>query len=211
MTDNMKSIDLDSASNAQLRFVAETILNLDGIKDGQNNATLLAKIRAVHSAPTIMVPAKVADGEKKQQPAPPIDVAPTPEGATPKGLAGAHFRYDPKVEVMILTTADRTRAQDAFITCNGDTIQVKRGARVQIPYRHYVVLQNAIEQVARDTDQIHPLTGLPIKVFQEQPSYPFQLFKLPSDEEIAAWHARTDNIEMQSPAQIAQAASQLAA
>ena len=50
--------------------------------------------------------------------------------------------------------------------------------------------------VFRDTDEINPLTGMPIKEYVEQLSYPHQVFSRPSDEDIAAWHARTDDLAL---------------
>lgn len=199
MTDTVKIL-LAEATNAQLRYYAEGVLNLEGIKSGQHNAFLMSKIMAVVPPETteIELPKNMALLGTTAEPV--VDLAPAPAGVdgVPDGPESRHYRYDPKVEVEVQPTNDKTRPRDCYINCNGDVLQLQRGKVVAIPYRHFLVLRDAREMVARDSDEINPLTHMPIKEYVEQPSYPFTVHNMPSREEIAAWHARTDNEELRT-------------
>ena len=187
-------VKLDDASNPQLRYYCEAILNLEGIKPvGQSNSYYVSRIRAAlgDEIEEIELP---EESLKFAAPTPQaIDIAPTPEGDIPSGVAGQHYMYDPKAEITIAPTNDKTRSRDVQVAVNGDTFIMQRGKRVSVPYRVYLAIENAIETVARDTDEINPQSQMPVKEWVEQPSYSFTVHKLPSDEEIAAWHRRTDN------------------
>ena len=122
-------------------------------------------------------------------------------------IAARLREYDPKAEITIAQTSDKTRSRDVQVAVNGDVIIVQRGKRVAIPYRFYLALDNAIEKIARDTDEINPQSQMPVKEWVDQPSYSYTTHRLPSDEEIAAWHKRTDNNELKAgPAPMAAAA-----
>ena len=206
MSDMIK-VKLEDATNAQLRYYCEAIINLDGIKAGQSNSHLIAKVRAAQGEETevIELPPESVHFAPARQAA--VDIAPTPEGDIPSGPAGQHYRYDPKAEITIAQTSDKTRSRDVQVAVNGDVIIVQRGKRVAIPYRFYLALDNAIEKIARDTDEINPQSQMPVKEWVDQPSYSYTTHRLPSDEEIAAWHKRTDNNELKAgPAPMAAAA-----
>lgn len=195
MSDLMK-VKLDEASNPQLRYYCEAILNLDGIKPvGQSNSYYIARIKAVagDDITEIELPQESVNFAAPRAQA--IDVAPTPEGAIPSGIAGQHYRYDPKVEVTINETSDKTRARDVQIAVNGEVIIIQRNKRVSIPYRFYLALENAVEKISRETGEINPVTQMPLREWVEQPSYSFTTHRLPSDEEVAAWHKRTDSFD----------------
>lgn len=193
MSDLIK-VKLDEASNPQLRFYCEAILNLDGIKPvGQSNSYYISRIKAVagDEIEEIELP---KESLKFAAPTPrAVDIAPTPEGEIPSGPAGQHYMYDPKVEITIAPTNDKQRSRDVQVAVNGDAFIMQRGKKIAIPYRVYLALENAIETVARDTDEINPQSQMAVKEWVEQPSYSFTIHKLPTDEEIAAWHRRTDN------------------
>ena len=184
-----KKVPLDSASRDQLFFFARSILNLE-VGDGANNATLRAKItQAQPSLTEITVedsaPTVVSDAEGAAEPS-----------VTNTAKLTTHFRDDPKVRLTIMPTTESTRAKEVQIACQGETIIARRGQELSIPYRHYLVLKDAIERVARDTDELNPQTGLPIKEWVDQQSYPYQVHAMPSPEEIAAWDKRLSSVEL---------------
>lgn len=201
MSDVIK-VKLDDASNPQLRYFCEAVLNLDGIKPvGQRNDFLIAKIKAAlgEDVTEIELPKESVNFAPPKAAA--KEIAPTPEGAIPSGPAGLHFMYDPKVEITVAATDDKRRPRDVQVAVNGDVIIIQRGQRVAIPYRFYLALENAIEKVSRDTGEINPHSQMPEKEWVDQPSYDYRVHKLPTDEEIAAWHARTDNAELKAGAE----------
>ncbi|SKB32384.1 hypothetical protein [Sphingopyxis flava] len=208
MSGDTFKVALGDATNAQLRYYAEGVLNIDGIKPvGQSNAFLISKIKGVLGEEVEQIELPSTMKLLGATSAPALDVAPAGEGGLPAGPESRHFRYDPKVEIEIQNSNDKTRSRDCYINCNGDVLQVQRGKRVKIPYRHYLVLVDAVEKVARDTDEINPITHMPVKEWVEQPSYPFSVFSLPSEEEIAAWHKRMDNVELRAGPEPARAAA----
>jgi hypothetical protein len=190
-------IPIEEANNKQLLFFAQRVLGLDVAK-GMNNATILAKIEAAMPGTTEI------DVESEGEIAPASPASPTPpaappapaaaDDAIPAGREGAHFRYDPKVKIRVSATGDKTRAKDVQVAVNGDVIIIQRGVATAIPYRFYRALLEAVEKVGRETEEINPVTHMPIIEWVEQPSYEFSVLAMPSDEEIAAYHARTDAI-----------------
>ncbi|WP_017182280.1 hypothetical protein [Sphingobium xenophagum] len=183
------SIPLDQARNKALFHYAAVVLGLE-VSSGANDTTLRSKILAAAPDTTeIKVPANVAG------PAAPATVAPIAavENADKPRKLTSHFRDDPRVELTVMGSADKTRAKDVQIAVNGDVVIIQRGKTVDIPYRHFLALRDAVETIGRETDEINPVTGLPIIEWVDQPSYPFSVSKMPSEAEIAAYHARCDD------------------
>lgn len=189
------TVTLEEATNAQLLHFAQTVMGLD-VNPGTPSTTLRSKImQARPDIDSIEVPAgKPAAGTVSNPDG--THTATAAAESIPQGVAGLHFRYDPKVRLRIQGTTEATRAKDVQIACQGEVIILRRDRDVEIPYRHFLVLKDAIETVARDTDEINPLTGLPIKEWVEQNSYPYQILAMPSEEEIAAWHKRTSALQL---------------
>ncbi|OHC95555.1 MAG: hypothetical protein A2792_03430 [Sphingomonadales bacterium RIFCSPHIGHO2_01_FULL_65_20] len=185
-------VSIADASPAQLRWYASAVLGLDDIKKGTSAANIIGKIHAVSpNLAEIEVPEDLVE----DAPAAPV----TPKGVKladsdakiPAGRPGQHFRFDPKVTLEVMRTNDKRRAKRVFVTCNGDTIEIQRGVPVQIPYRFYLVMLDAVEKVSIELDEINPVTGLPLREWVEQQSYDFNVKAMPSQEEIDAWFART--------------------
>lgn len=188
-------IKFEDATNAQLLYYAESVLGLDGVKKGQQNQFLIGKILSVKpDAEDIEVPPEMADAKEALNPEAVVQ-AQTQKGVPlplPNPGGPLHFMNDPRVVIKVLNSNDGTKPADCFINVNGDVIRIKRGHQVAIPYRHYLALENAKENVARETGEINAQTGMPIMDWSEQPSYPFSVLEMPSEDEIAEWHARTD-------------------
>lgn len=192
MSDSAK-IPLDDANRDQLFHFARAMLNLD-VNDKCNNATLRAKILAASPGTThIFVPHTMATVIEQ---APAAAAAAQVEAKASTGKLSTHFRDDPKVRLMVQETTELTRAKDVQVAVQGDVIIIRRGTEVDIPYRFYLALKDAVEQVARDTDEINPQTGLPIKEWVERHSYPFSVFSMPSQTEIDAWNKRMSNMAL---------------
>lgn len=201
MSDTPKMIPLDEADFASLKHYAEVTLGLE-VKTGTNGNQLKGKIRKANSA--IEEVPVVEAAEQAPQPGDVVHVAPvrstTSTQATttaqPAPMAHQHPMHpnnDPKVELTIMKTADKTRAKIADVMVNGVVFRIKRGERVGVPYRVFEALENAKEMQAVDTDEINPATGEPFKEWQEVLSYPYMVHRMPSDEEVQAWRARTSD------------------
>lgn len=189
---NIVDVAIASASHAQLYYFASTVLGLD-VGPQTNNHNLRAKIeQAKPGCVTIQAPPEEAGPTAVEVHSAAADSLDPPEA--PAGPMGMHHRYDPQVELTVMSTADPLRAKIVTLISQGQSIMMKRGVPLRIPYRFYLCLRDAVEKVARDTDEIHPQTGLPIREFVDQHSYPYQVLRMPSDQAIAAWHERIDGI-----------------
>ncbi len=84
----------------------------------------------------------------------------------------AHHRYDPKVTVNVPSFGKDTG--DLQLSVNGDTITIKRGVNVEIPYRFYLALQLAVqkEPVFSEPD---PVTQVRDLSMEERPSVPYTI------------------------------------
>lgn len=116
-----------------------------------------------------------------------VDIAPARTG-----VGDTHYSHDPKVTVNIASDDANGGSHHFPITCNGDLILVKRDTNVAIPYRHYLVLRNAVETVMRQ--EINPLNNLPMTIQSDQMAVRFNVLDMPSKAEIDAWHDRTRSI-----------------
>lgn len=181
-------IPIAEATNAQLLYYAQSILNID-VKAGANTATLVAKIEQAQPDITeISVRAEDSAKPVAVAIAPESEAAPAP--AIPTGIEGNHWKFDPVVRLKILPASDNFRSREVPIPVGGDLFLAKRNVEIDLPYRFYEALDHAIEMVANDTDEIHPDTQLPIKEYVDQHSYPFFVISEPSPADLAAWRAR---------------------
>lgn len=198
-------VKIDEADFSVLKHFATVILGLE-IKEGTNASQIRAKIRtAMPSTDTIPLPPPPP--EPIVQPAtishplvqaalanPVEDENPLVRPAAvslPASTELMHASKDPKVGLRFHKTDDKRRSRDVTIGVNGDIYRCQRGVDVKVPYRVYLAVLDAKEHVAVDSDQINPVTGEPLKVWEEVYSYPFTVNSMPSDAEIAAWHERT--------------------
>lgn len=203
-------IKIDEADAATLRHFAEVMLGLE-VKTGTNATQIRAKIKqaapdldtvpALPSAPPPVVqPGDVAQPQviekivyidRPAQTAAQEQATERPAAISrPASRELTHASLDPKVKIRIDKTDDKRRAKDVTIGVNGDITQIQRGHWVEVPYRVYLALLNAVEHAAvPDPERINPVTGEPIMVWEPVQSYPFQVDNstLPTPEQIAAW------------------------
>lgn len=193
-------IPLEDADMTTLKHFAELALGIE-VKAGTNAAQIRAKIKQampdIKDVPPLPDPPAPIAAAQPAPAAPPFPVegenpALRPAAVSrPASMALAHARFDPKVRLKIQKTDDKRRAKEVTVGVNGDVWRMQRGVEVEVPYRVYLALCDAKEHAAVETDQINPITQLPIMAWEEIPSYPFQVLSMPSDAEIAAWHTAT--------------------
>mgnify|MGYP001220154206 CR=1 FL=1 len=172
-----KTVKIEEASIQQLRDYAGTVLGLD-IPRTANAETIRAKIRAATDVEEITVTE-----------ATPVDHSGTPP-ARPKGyhgLLGDSSKGDPLVELVISEQSGPGGKRDVFLSVNGRGMLVPRNKQVTIPYRYYEVLKNARQTLHEQNDDGSISS-------REVLSYQFQTIRMPSQEEIDAWMARTSKI-----------------
>lgn len=171
---------IDDAPYDKLLEFAQT-LNLDPAprRGITSSADLRALVKAATGSELVALPDEA-----------PADMTVAAQLSTNPDLA--HYKNDPKVKVNIASDEMNGGSHPFPIGCNGMPIWVRRDEDVEIPYRFYLALNNAVEKDFETyTD---PVTGmLKERVFERQ-AIRFTVRSMPSDEEIAAFHERTKDI-----------------
>lgn len=203
----MKTIPINEASGAQLRYHAETVLGLE-VHRTANRGQMIAKIeQAAPNTATIQVedepesPAQakaetiaadaavsavVADEQRKEE------TKSTLHGLNERQAAQHH--HDPKIEIKVLRSPEPGGDRDVPVAVNGQQFLLKRDVFTPVPYRVFEALQNASQTLYDPvTDE---QTGRIEPVAREVPSYAFQTRNEPSEEEVQAWRKRTASVEL---------------
>lgn len=202
----MKTIHIDQASAAQLRFYAETVLGLE-IPKLANAGQVRAKIEA--AAPgTIAIsvegdapesPAQAAAVERSavaraHMPKPQEkieDVRSRVHGLSAKQAAAHH--HDPKIGIYMQVGNEKGGERDVPVNVNGVQFLIRRGEWVEVPYRVFEALQVAVQTMFEPVpDEQGRTVATPRDVF----SYNFSTRNAPSEAEIAEWRARTEGVEL---------------
>jgi hypothetical protein len=188
------TVKLEDADAKDLRKAAD-LLGLE-TKAAMNRTQLIALLTRANpdlKEITVEAPAQPSVLSQPSAAAPIIPPAPAPivERGNAGGAAMPHYSLDPKVELTIHKTSETYRSKDVSVATNGDVFRMQRGQRVSVPYRVYLTLRDAKEMQAVETGEER--MGIPVREWQEVYSYPFDVHKMPTDEEIADFHARTDN------------------
>lgn len=172
-----KNIPIEEASDDQLRSFAANILQLELGDDVRSRAQLLAKIDTVWKQAFVQVeelPELVLQNDA---------TAPV----VPVQQLTARYADDPKVELTIGNTSYPGGKEPVPVSVNGSpNLVIQRERRVALPYRFYLALLEAHEvQTIQEGKEL---------VETRITNYPVQIHKLPSDEEVAAWHERTKDV-----------------
>lgn len=176
-----ESMNINEATPEQLRNYAMIFLGIP--VEGDDDAAVLAKVRAANEGETIFI--KAPDPETDQ-----TGSAPTPgEEIKGGGIVGSLGRSDPKV-TLTLHAEERDGVvvnRHKEVGVNGLVWLLKRGEPITIPYRVYEALKNA---------ERHVITHTSDGEVREQIVHntPYNIERMPPDEEIAKWHAQTDQM-----------------
>lgn len=176
-----ESKNIDEATTEELRVYGTQFLGIP-LEDNLSDAEVLAKVKTANDGATIWImPAPEID--QTGAPPPPVDV-----GQSTGGLMGGLGRADPKVRLTL-----HAEERDGVITSrhkevgvNGIVWLLKRGESLEVPYRVYLALNDAVRDgITHDSEgEVH---------HQMVHNTPFNVEHLPSKEEIADYHSRTDD------------------
>lgn len=189
MSELLENVPLDDADYASLKAYAEVQLGIE-VKRGMNSGAIRAKIKTVDPDVTHI------PGFAESEPAPSAPAAPTKAkaaGPVPYDLHNPNL--DPKVKLRIQKTAELFRAREVTVNVNDKVWRMKRGEIVEVPYRVYIALNNAIESRAVDTGEPNKF-GMPQYDYQQVHSYPFDVLEEPDPAEVERWHRETGGSEM---------------
>lgn len=175
-----ETISIDDATPEQLRDYGKTFLGLP--VDDDDDAAVLAKVRAANEGDTIFV--RTEPEETDQTGSPPPDVEQNQGG----GIVGSLGRQDPKVTLVL-----HAEERDGVVTnrhkevgVNGVVWLLKRGEEITIPYRVFEALENAERHVITHTTEGEVRE-------QRVKNTPYNIVRMPPPEEVAKWHSLTDS------------------
>lgn len=176
-----ENISINDAKPDQLRAFAQSFLGIPVNDD--DDAAVLAKVRAAHDGDEIFVRAEPE--ETDQSGAAPTRVEIDKQGG---GIVGSLGRDDPKV-TLTLHAEERDGVvvnRHKEVGVNGVVWLLKRGEVITIPYRVFKALEAA---------ERHVITHTHDGEVREQivKNTPYNVERMPSADEIRAWHARVDS------------------
>ena len=102
--------------------------------------------------------------------------------ASIRALVGGSSKKDPKVRLFINHAEGAGGQRPVFVSCNNVPMLLPRGEDIDVPYRYYLILRNAIGTAYEMDDETFQLQP------RDVPSYPFQVVKLPTPEEMEPWN-----------------------
>lgn len=177
-----ESVLIDDASPAQLRNYAISFLGIP-VSDAMSDPEVLALIKQASDSASIWIaPSQVIDQAGSAPPAQPG--AQEPQQSQP--LVGGLGRGDPRVS-LTLHAEEREGvvvSHHKAVGVNGTVWAIKRGVQVDVPYRVYLALKDAVRDAIT-----HDGEGEVIS--QKVHAVPFSVQRMPSQEEIDAFHERT--------------------
>lgn len=180
-----RDIPLAEATVEQLRQFANGYLGLF-FPPNTSEATIRAKIDAAWDKPTIAVMEADEDAplfaEEDNAPKPAVASAPTPAQPLRPFALDVTSRGDPKVRLIVQEQAGPGGKRPVFVGVNGVSFTIPRGKEVEIPYRYYAALNDAIEDRHEQDEQTGEINTSRV------PSYPFQIVMLPPQAEVDAWN-----------------------
>lgn len=179
----MVNTPLAQASDEEIRDFCE-VMQLD-VSKAKSRAGLLGVLGSAWDKdyiPTTAVQAIQADEEleaKAQQTDAVVPVA-------TQRVSGGPGANDPIVVLKIQKTSLPGGRDPVPVSVNGVAKVIQRELVAQVPYRFYLALQDALrEEVTQDFETGDLRTD-------EVTNYPMQVMAMPSAEEIAEFHRRTD-------------------
>lgn len=173
---------LSEAAPKEVRAYATTFLGIptDGLEDGE----VMAKVQAAQEGDTIFVAAESElPASQAGSPPQPADGQEERSG----GMVGSLGRSDPRVTITL-----HAEERDGVVVnrhkevgVNGVVWLLKRGMSITIPYRVFEALKNAERHVITHTSEGEVRE-------QVVRNTPYNVEVMPPQEEIDAWHAKTD-------------------
>jgi hypothetical protein len=183
MSQKFEPISIDEATPDQVRAYAASFLGIpvDDVSDGE----VMAKVRASIEGTSIFVATgPVEDADQTGSKPPKVDAA-TQSG----GLVGSYGRDDPKV-TLTLHAEERDGVvvnRHKEVGVNGVVWLLKRGESITIPYRVYLALKNAERHIITHTTDGEQREQVVLNT-------PFNIERMPPQEEIEQWHKQTDAV-----------------
>lgn len=189
---SMKRVSIDEAELSELRWFAEhrSALPAHALQADVGAEKLRAMIRTVFEGEDIEVPTDlpptpsgvVLDAVPLAQAVPGTTKARAARG---KGLVDKTSSGDPKVVIHIPKQTGPGGERHVPVSVNGRLMLIPRGKNVEVPYRYYEALLNAMEtrfeEIPAKGDKPAELKTTDVL------AYPFHVVKMPAAAEVEAW------------------------
>jgi len=195
----MKQIPIGEATPDQVRNFA-LMVGCD-LSPNDSPETVTAKLKLVWQGATITAADTPADnigalgGDLRTAPEDrqPGESSPFAAVARAERVVGSTGKNDPRVILQVQRPRfgnDVSKAQDyVTVAVNGVGFQIKSGQPVDVPYRVWEALNNAMRVEITHDDE-----GEVVETSVH--AYPFNVLERPSAREVEAWHQATDHVEM---------------
>lgn len=188
MSSEYIEVQLSDATPKQLRWYLTNTLGIEVVPTSQRQHLVSKLMAAAPDVTSIAVPPDLIGEEAPSFPGAVAKPA-VAQGAEPVASREEitdHPRFDPRVELLVLPTADKLRTKNCVVSVNGVQWVLERGKPMAVPYRVYEALNAAVENKWEEVGS-DPDTKRPIREMTQSHSYPFQLIRMPTDEEVQAW------------------------
>ena len=171
-----KTVPWDEATLDELKMFAAQVLGMS-VHPNIGEDKLRGKIRMAYPGESITIMVLEDEDDKA------ADAPVAPSEGDGKALRGASAAGDPMVTITIAETDSAGGKRPVFVGVNGVGMLIPRGKQVDIPYRFYLALTNAIKTTYEQDEATGEI------VSSDVPSYPFGVNKMPPQAEIDAYTA----------------------
>ena len=175
-----KTVPWDDSTLPELKMFAAQVLGMSfHVNIGET--TLRSKIRQAYGGDEITIMVDETGGSDESQADAPVAPSETPNDG--KALRGSSAKGDPKVKITIAEVEGAGGKRAVPVGVNGVMMLVPRGKPVDIPYRYYLALKNAVKTTYEQDKETQEV------ISSEVPSYPMSVNTMPAQAEIDAYMA----------------------
>ena len=197
-----KKIPMESATVAQLKDFAETML---GIKVPGNigKMTLISKIRPAWKDPDIVVDeddnrhlenaaaAAVGAAGDAARIVDDVELIAATERTGSNKIKVFGSKIDPRILLRINPNDSPGGDRPVFVSVNNVGILLPRDETIEIAYRYFEVLKNAVKTVAEENRDGEDLN------FRAVRSYPYEVLRWPDPAEVNDWMRKTSSASIE--------------
>lgn len=190
MSKKLETIAIAEATDQQLRAYALMFLQLD-INKQASTETIIAKIKEAQTHENITIVIE-DDGEQDGAPPPSHDEQGKPyitQPLTPAAdgrLFDNDSSKDPRITINIFEGTGKFGKRPIPVGVNGRTMLLPRNKDINIPYRYYLALKDAVQTEVHDEANERDATQID-RTSSDVPSYPFSVVLPPSKKELEDW------------------------
>ena len=184
-----RQIKIEDATKEELLKFANEKLGLAKIHHATGRGKILAKIRQAWTPDYIEL-----HGESDNAPANDNTPKPANDNAAEdkiRALTGGSSKGDPMVRMFINEAEGAGGQRPVFVSVNHVPFLIPRGEEVDVPYRFFLALKNAVGTIYEQDTNTYEVPG------REVPTYPYNVVRMPTPDEMVDWNRQ--ELESQYP------------